>query len=128
MESLTWWQVCDGTNAPAPCRGCPHLDGCDIDGSLGAIGGASSHTHTVPNTSTRSSHNHGGSKSATSGGPSSAVTTTAGTGSTAASSGHTHSLNIAIDYAGSHSHTIADTGSSSNLPPYVKRVFIQKTT
>jgi len=118
------WAVCNGAS------GTPNLVdqfilGASVDGDIRSPGGALTHVHANPNTDTRPVHNHGGTKnfSVGSGGN---VDTTTGSGVTAASSGHTHTVGIDIAGADSHSHTIGNTGSTTSLPRYIYRVFIRR--
>jgi len=117
------WAVCNGSN------GTPNLVdrfvyGASIDSDLRTTGGATTHTHTNPNTSWRSAHGHtGGTVTSTNSGSANqqwgALTN--------AVSSHTHSVTFSVTTANTHSHTVGDTGSATNLPPYLKRVFIMKT-
>lgn len=121
------WQLCDGSNGTPDLRN-KFARGASVDADLPLSGGAESHSHTLPSTSARASHDHGGSASGSCGGPSSTEWGTVGTYSaTVASSGHNHSgVNVAIGGADSHSHTIGNAGSSNNLPTHIKLYFIMK--
>lgn len=128
-ENLTLpsgWVVCDGLNGTPDLRD-KFVRGAGIDGDVRAAGGASTHTHTNPNTNTVADHNHGGSYDDTVGGGGSEKATS-GSGLTTASAGHTHSLGAGIGAAGTHSHTVGDTGSASTLPRYILRVFIRRNS
>jgi len=120
------WAVCNGNN------GTPNLvdrfvRGAGTDAQLRTTGGASTHYHTVPNTSTSGSHNHGGTATldASGGGT---TTGTAGTGAqhAAASHGHDTITVTNISTAGGHSHSTPNTQSVSNNPLHIKRVFIMR--
>lgn len=118
------WQICNGTG------GTPNLvdkfvAGASVDGDVGYSAGASTHTHTTPSTSSRSAHNHGGSVNDSLAGGTS-IDQTTGTGETPATVGHTHTANAAVTAADVHSHTGGTTGSGSNLPTYITRVYIQR--
>lgn len=115
------WQVCDGTNGTTDLRGA-FIYGASADGQIGTSGGALTHTHTNPGSSTAGSHTHSVSGST---GSASATATTGSTGNTAAAS-HTHSFNITSGSSGSHSHTVGSSDASSSLPPYVKAYLIQR--
>ena len=121
------WVVCDGNNGTPNMIGL-FVRGASEDADIRTTGGSASHTHTMPDTSTRTAHNHGGGKSVTTGGPSSTVKATSGGGTySAPSSSHTHgSIGVTIYSSGSHSHTVGDTGSAENNPPNIRRVFIKR--
>lgn len=123
-EIPSGWAVCNGANG-TPDLVNKFVRGAAEDGDVRASGGAATHVHANPDTSTRAAHNHGGSKSANVGGGGS-VSVTIGSGSTAASSGHTHSGTIYIDPANAHDHTVGNTGSASSIPRHAKRVFIRR--
>lgn len=118
------WAVCNGANGTPDLRN-RFVRGAAVDGDLRGVGGAATHVHGNPNTGTRAAHNHGGSKGASVGGGGDVWVTT-GSGSTAASSGHTHSGTIYISSANAHEHTVGDTGSASSIPRHIKRVFIRR--
>lgn len=120
------WAVCDGNNGTPGLVG-RFIRGAAEDADVGVTGGATFHKHTVPNTGTRSAHNHGGSKSFSASGAGS-VTGTSGTGATGAPQSHGHSSISAeaISYSGSHAHSTPDTNNVSNNPSHIKRVFIIK--
>ena len=113
--------------------------------SAGSTGGSATHTHTNPSTSYSGntgsttltvnqipSHSHSYTKAdfnaqgrgwALGNGGTTQVYSTgissANTGNTGGGQGHTHTMN--------HSHTIGNTGSASNLPPYLS-VYMWKRT
>lgn len=118
------WAICNGTSG-TPDLVDKFIMGASIDGDVRGTGGAATHLHTNSNTSTRAVHTHGGSKDASVGGGSSALSTT-GSGLTVASSGHSHTASISITGADSHAHTVGDTGSTSSLPKYITRAYIRR--
>lgn len=120
------WSVCNGSGGTPDLRD-KFVRGASVDGDIRDTGGATTHTHTNSNTSTRSAHNHGGTKNF-SVGNGAGQDTTDGTGVVAASANHTHDVGIDITGADSHAHTVGDTGSASNLPPYIYRVYIRRMT
>jgi hypothetical protein len=122
------WVVCDGNNG-TPSLINRFVRGANDDSDLRASGGSYSHTHTVPNTNSVGSHNHGGTASFSASGAG-GETGTDGTGSTNNPQSHGHDTITAMDitYEGGHSHTTSDTGSSSTLPKHIKRVFIKKVS
>lgn len=120
------WAVCDGSNDTAALVD-RFVMGASVDGDIGTTGGASYHSHVTPNTGTRNSHNHGGSKSQAVG-ASNGPQGTVGTGATDAPASHGHGTVTAqnISYENAHSHTTPNTDNSSNFPAYKKRVYIQR--
>lgn len=120
------WVICDGNNG-TPNLISQFILGAAADGEVRATGGASTHTHTNPNTGSVAAHDHGGSKAATVGGGDNADATV-GSGLTVASPTHTHGASILIATGDAHTHTIGDTGSASTLPKYVTRAFIRRNT
>lgn len=121
------WAVCDGNNGTPNMVG-RFVMGASVDGDVRATGGTDAHTHTMPSTSTRVAHNHGGSKVIASGSPSGSVKATSGAGAfQAPSTSHTHgNVSVSITGTDSHAHTIGDTGSTSHVPQYITRVFIKR--
>lgn len=120
------WAVCDGANGTPALAG-KFIRGASNDGQLGTGGGASYHKHTVPDTGTRGTHNHGGSidfSASTAG----AVTGTSGTGATHAARSHGHGTITAenISSVDNHSHTTPDTDNATSNPLHIKRVFIMR--
>lgn len=118
------WQLCDGTNGTQNLIN-RFIYGASIDGDVGAVGGASTHTHTTPTTGSRAAHNHGGSVNQTLGGGG-GVDQTVGSGDNPASTGHTHGASASVGTANAHTHTGGTTGFASTLPKYISRVFIQR--
>lgn len=118
------WSVCNGGNGTPDLRN-KFVRGASGDGDVRATGGAATHKHTNPNTSTRAAHNHGGYKSAYVGGAG-GTDVTSGSGASAANTSHTHGGGISSDYADAHAHTVGDTDPESSLPPHIKRVFIRR--
>lgn len=120
------WQVCDGTNGTPDLRD-RLVYGNDADGNLRQSGSSSSHTHSNPNTGSAGGHGHS-SHSRTSGGPNVSTTRTHvyTSGTAVPDTNHTHTSTISFGSVGGHSHSVGNTGSASNLPPSVKRVYIKK--
>lgn len=114
--------LCDGANNTPDLRN-RFVLGASQDDHVGAVGGASTHVHSNANTGTVSTHTH-------------TLTPTVGnstghfTGSIynkpAAKEGHTHSASITSNSGGGHSHTLGNTGSASNLPPWYKLYYIMR--
>ena len=120
------WVLCDGDNGTIETRGV-FIRCASADADLADTGGGMSHFHTNTNTSTRANHNHGGSMKGSDASSSSSVSVTVGSGVSAAQVGHSHGDPIVyIGSAGSHSHTVPNTKSESNLPKSVQRAFIMK--
>lgn len=117
------WVLCNGSNSTPDLRN-RFIYGASIDSDVGNTGGADTHTHTNPDTGSDGAHNHG-TKSATTGGPSTTVSGSAGLYE-CSSNAHTHSVSISTGNCASHTHDVGDTNSASTLPPYIKRVFIMK--
>jgi len=117
------FQLCDGTNGTPDLRGV-FVKGAQDDDDLLGTGGVSSHTHTNPNTSTRSDHRH--SISGTTGVASDHEYTATGGSSTPTARSHTHAWSGNTGYANAHSHTVGNSGSASNLPPHIKLYFIMR--
>ena len=120
------WLLCNGANGTPDLRD-RFVYGASVDGDIGVTGGSDSHTHTSPNASTASAHDHGGSTddNNVSGGGTQLVTI--GSGGSAASDNHSHDFGMNVTSNGSHAHSIGASGSSSNVPQNVVRSFIRKT-
>lgn len=118
------WTICDGNDNTPDLRS-RFVRGANQDNMLSTTGGVSAHIHSNNNTSTRPNHNHGGSI-ATSVSGSSSVGGTSGSGRTSGVPSHSHDVTVQISSAGSHSHTVPNTTSTSILPKHIKRVFIMK--
>ena len=123
LEIPEKWKVCDGIDTPNLIG--KFIMGASVDEDVGTTGGALTHTHVNPNTSTRGAHNHGGSKAANVSGAS-GTSVNSGTGATATNASHTHTGTVYIGNGGAHAHTIGNTGGASSLPVHIKRVFIRK--
>jgi microcystin-dependent protein len=121
------WHVCDGSvvnGVTLPDMRGKFVYGASLDDNLGDTGGVDGHTHTQPTSdATNDAHTHG--FSGTTGGQSATYTAKSGSGGTGA---HSHNFSGTTGSGGgSHSHTMDDTGSASNLPPYVKLYYIVRT-
>ena len=117
------WKLCDGANGTPDLRGF-FVRGASDSGDLLSSGGVSTHKHAMPSTGTRSAHHHSVSGST---GPANYYTSTALGGSSYATLvDHTHTFSKNTGDAGSHGHSISDTGLSSNLPPHIKLYYIMK--
>lgn len=117
------WALCNGLNGTPDLRN-RFIYGASINSDIGTTGGADTHTHTNPSSGNGGVHNHG-SKTVTSGGPSTTLNRSAGLIEVATNT-HTHSVTITTADCTSHTHTVGDTNSASTLPPFIKRVFIMK--
>ena len=123
----TDWAVCDGNNGTPNLVG-KLVRGAVSDGERRVTGGNNYHNHSTPNTGTRGSHNHGGSKSFSASGAGS-VTGTDGTGATDSPQSHGHTTVTAdsISSEDSHAHSTPSTDNNTTLfPRRIKRVFIRK--
>jgi len=118
------WNICDGNN------GTPNLInrfiyGASNDGQIMASGGTSTHTHST-SIAAAGGHNHTGSRTI---GGGDKIGVHVGTGSTAASTGHTHTgASISVTSVGSHTHSLSTSGTASNIPTYITKCFIMKTS
>lgn len=120
------WAVCNGANGTPDLRS-KFIRGASVDGDVGTTGGASSHTHTNPSTSERASHNHGASVSVSTGSNTGSRAVQSGSGVNTCARSHGHSdLSGDVSSANAHSHSVGDTDSGGELPPHIRRVFIQK--
>lgn len=94
-------------------------------GSLGATGGASTHTHTNLATG-NATHGH----NAASGNSGSASGTTIAKiwdGAAIGLAGHNHLLSVgAVSNAESHSHTMPNTDAATSMPPYIRLRYIMR--
>jgi len=122
------WYVCNGGTVGGtvlPDLRSKFIYGASVDGDLAATGGGTAHTHTNEGTGSDGSHKHtasGRTGSAVGG----AYVEGGSTTTHVASTGHTHTFDFNTNEAGSHSHGVGDTGSASNLPPYVKLYYITR--
>ena len=97
-------------------------------GTVGATGGSATHTHSNPNTGSRSSHNHTGPSGTMSGAPGVKITDlTGGSGAWGNTTGHSHTWSVGIGTADSHGHSVGATGSANHEPPHIRLYFIQKS-
>jgi hypothetical protein len=118
------FSLCNGLNGTPDLRD-KFIYGAQDDAGVGTQGGALTHTHSMPNTGLAGSHTHSITVSVGySGADYNAATGYGGTSAMATPHGHSGSGNL--NTQANHSHTIGDTGSASNLPPYIKLYFIMK--
>ena len=119
------WQVCDGTNGTPDLRN-RFVRGVDIEAELLTTGGSTTHVHTTTNaTGSAGNHNHNGTVNT----PDSDQNVYAKTGESPtiyAADKHYHTITLNQSDVGAHTHTVQDTKSVSNLPPYIKLVFIMR--
>ena len=119
------WQVCDGTNGTPDLRN-RFVRGASKDADLLDTGGSTTHVHTTTNaTGSAGAHNHNGTVNT----PDSDLNVYAKTGETPkifAAAKHYHTINGVMVPDGAHTHTVQDTKSASNLPPYIKLVYIMR--
>jgi hypothetical protein len=93
-------------------------------GDIGGTGGASSHTHTNPDSGSSGAHTHP--SASTSSGWNSSNGPDANTfGDATVSARHSHNFSADLTSAGAHTHTIGATGSGSNLPSYVNLALVE---
>lgn len=117
------YKVCDGTN------GTPDMRSKFVYSGTGTASGLSSHAHTSAVTATGGAHTHTG------------ITVTSGTASASnVASSYNPAVNVAKTHNHSkdnltsgaadpngHTHTIANTGSTSILPPYITAYYMKRT-
>ena len=119
------WQVCDGTNGTPDLRN-RFVRGASDDADLLDTGGSTTHVHTTTNaTGSAGAHNHNGTINT----PDSDQNVYAKTGETPtifAANKHYHTITLSQSDVGAHTHTVQDTKSASNMPPYIKLVFIMR--
>ena len=119
------WQVCDGTNGTPDLRN-RFVRGASKDADLLDTGGSTTHVHTTTNvTGFAGAHNHNGTINT----PDSDQHVYAKTGETptiSAAAKHYHTINLSQTDVGKHTHTVQDTKSASNMPPYIKLVYIMR--
>lgn len=123
------WYDCDGSTHSGIAT--PNLiskfpKGVPSGGTLGAAGGASTHTHANANTG-ETSHGHGA-KNATTSQPSGDVGVWGQQGSGAYQSvSHTHTITINAVASGSpHAHAMPTTDAASSLPPNIRLRYIMR--
>lgn len=120
------FSLCNGSGGTIDLRE-KFIYGAAEDADVGNFGGAESHVHTNPNTDAAGTHTHtfnistGGNT-----GSSKDISGFSG-GDVVAEGGHTHTLADTTASDADHTHTLSNTGSTSNLPPYLKLYFIQRT-
>lgn len=104
------------------------IRGVPSGGTVGATGGASTHTHTAGTVISGGAHTHDAQTFNYSNSSTNAYRFNGTPSVTMAAGSHTHSATVTLASAGSHGHTITatDTGSASNLPPYKKAIYIIK--
>lgn len=119
------WHICDGTDG-TPNMVNRFVYGASTDEDLEDTGGAASHYHTNADTNSTGSHSHDN------------VTFTLSTatsptgkcnyeGSNGACGPHNHaSGTITFNANANHSHTVGNSSTDSNLPPYIKLYYIIK--
>jgi len=119
------WQVCDGTNGTPDLRN-RFVRGASKDADLLDTGGSTTHVHTTTNaTGSAGAHNHNETVNT----PDSDQNVYAKTGETptiSAAGKHYHTITLSQSDVGAHTHTVQDTKSPSNMPPYIKLVFIMR--
>ncbi len=124
MSIPSGWAICNGTSG-TPNLVDKFIMGAAEDGDVRTTGGATTHIHTNSSTSTRTAHDHGGTR-LVSVGAGTSENSTSGSGLVVASVGHSHTATFLIATSDAHSHTVGDTGSASSLPRYIKRAFIRR--
>lgn len=118
------WHICDGAGGTVNLVD-KFVVGAGSTYAVGATGGALQHKHSIAATASGGSHNH--SFSGTTGSPS-GTTSVQVTGTSVASSGHTHTFSGSTANGGSHTHGIPDTGYTDSRPPYYALCYIQRIT
>ena len=121
------WQLCDGTNETPDMRSRFARGATDSDDLLDS-GGATTHTHTNPNTGTKSAHTHTASNST--GGMNDLLNHTKnsppGGSSHPAAEVHSHGVSLTTGSGDSHSHTVGITNAANNMPPHIKLYYIMR--
>ena len=120
------WQVCDGTNGTPDLRN-RFVRGASDDADLLDTGGTTTHSHSSSSGSTGSAgaHNHNGTVNT----PDSDQNVYAKTGESPtifAAAKHYHTITLNQSDVGAHTHTVQGTKSASNMPPYIKLVYIMR--
>jgi len=119
------WQVCDGTNGTPDLRN-RFVRCASDDADLLDTGGSTTHVHTTTNaTGSAGDHNHNGTTN-TSNNDREVEVTINQSPYTAMVGTHKHTINVSQSDSGAHTHTVQDTKSASNMPPYIKLVFIMR--
>jgi hypothetical protein len=94
-------------------------------GSLGAAGGASTHTHTNLSTG-NATHGHAAA-SGNSGSASGQAVNNIWSGAATGLAGHNHLLSVgAVTGAESHNHTVPNTDAATSMPPYIRLRYIMR--
>jgi microcystin-dependent protein len=119
------WQVCDGTNGTPDLRN-RFVRGASDDSDLLDTGGSTTHVHTTTNaTGSAGNHNHNGTVYTTDS-DQNVYAKTGETPTISAAGKHNHAITLNQSDVGAHTHTVQDTKSASNMPPYIKLVFIMR--
>jgi hypothetical protein len=118
-------QLCNGANDTLDLRDY-FVYGAAVDGDVGVSGGAATHTHNNVDTGAAGSHSHTTAPVITgTGNNTNMASEYAGTQVSAGGHGHSWGPTTGVD--ADHVHTLGVTGSGSNLPPYLKLYFVQRT-
>jgi hypothetical protein len=118
------WVVCDGTNDTPDLRSM-FVYGASINGDVGITGGSAVHNHACAGLVASGAHTHRISDNSS--GNSTSTSANGATGTTNAATGHDHSASGTSDSRVAHSHSVADSATSSSLPPYYKLFYIMAT-
>ena len=103
-----------------------YILGATNSSQIGVTGGNTTHSHSGATLSSVAGHNHGGSKTATSGG-SSNTQAVSGTGVSSGTGSHTHGADVAISNNLSHSHTVGATSSANNDVAHTVLMLLKKS-
>lgn len=129
------WSICDGT-AGTPNLVSRFIRGASADaggfgsGQVGTTGGATTHTHTYSsNTGTGGSHGHSVTGWAWAADSTNIENAWGNSGVVTSHSTHTHSGTAYVDtYSTTHTHTVSTSGTGTNLPAYIRLIYIMKTS
>lgn len=102
-----------------------YILGATNSSQIGTTGGNTTHSHSGANLSSVSGHNHGGSRSAPSGG-SNNIQAVSGTGVSNGTGSHTHSATIEISNNLSHGHIVEATSSANNDVMHTTLMLLRK--
>ena len=118
--------VHDGVSTPNMVGRFPY--GAESAGELGVSGGALTHSHGQPNTNSDGGHSH--SVSCGTNTVNANVNVYAlGAGAVDAIGSHSHSVgSFSTSNDPNHSHSVPETGTASNMPPYLKLYYLMMTT
>lgn len=119
------WEVCDGTNGTPDLRG-KFVIGAAVDSEVRTQAGADSHKHSNSNAQAGGAHTHTISGNLGAGAVNAYGAEVGSGGSEVSRSTHGHSIGLTIPNSGTHDHTIPDTGSVDNLPPYLQVHYIMR--